>query len=292
MQHLSAPRMVSRMSAAAAHRRALIVGSILIFGGVFASFLVWERPGLGIGHFYYLAVACLALALGPWVGALGGLAASSLYALGVILNPAVPSAQILTAGTLLRLFTYSAIGALVGAYARSNHSLVARLHVAAERDFLTNLLNARAFEAALERRLEARHPFALALGDMDGLKRVNDEHGHTAGNDALRQLAEALVRQARHEDEVARVGGDEFALLASVAGEDDARALARRLGEGLAAQELKISFGCAVYPEDGTTALSLFRAADARLHDRKLLRRRLVPQPPLTLLRSPAQAGS
>jgi diguanylate cyclase (GGDEF)-like protein len=290
MHRPSTAEMVSRMSAAT-HRRALTVVSVLIFAGVFAAFMLWERTGLGIGHFYYLAVACLALALGPWVGILGGLAASGLYALGVLLNPAVPSTQILTAGTLLRLFTYSAIGILVGAYARSNHSLVARLHVAAERDFLTNLLNARAFEAALERRLEARHPFALVLGDMDGLKRVNDEHGHAAGNDALRELAEGLLRQARHEDEVARVGGDEFALLASVSGEDEARALARRLGEGLAAQDLRISFGCAVYPEDGTTALSLFRTADARLYDRKLLRRRLVPQPSLTLLRSRAQSG-
>src|SRR5437762_2085990 len=280
------------MSAAASHRRLLVTGSGLLYAGVFVAFLVWERPGLGLGHFYYLAIACVALGAGPLAGACGGLVASGLYALGVVLNPAVPSASILTAGTLLRLIVFSAIGALVGAFARSNHSLVERLHVAAERDFLTNLLNARAFEAALERRLEERHPFTLVLGDMDGLKRVNDEHGHAAGNDALRELAEGLVRQARHEDEVARVGGDEFALLASCTGEPDARALVRRLEEGMSAQGLKASFGCAVYPDDGTTALSLFRAADARLYDRKLLRHRLVPQSPLTLLRSQVQGGS
>src|SRR5438552_12941992 len=143
---------------------------------------------------------------------------SSIFVLVVYRIPSVPSASILTAGTLLRLFTFSAIGALVGAYARSNHSLVERLHVAAERDFLTNLLNARAFEAALERRLEARHPFVLVLGDMDGLKRVNDEHGHAAGNDALRELADGLVHQARLEGEVARVGGDGVALPARCPG--------------------------------------------------------------------------
>jgi diguanylate cyclase (GGDEF)-like protein len=208
-----------------------------------------------------------------------------------VLNPAVPSAQLLTAGTLLRLIMYSAIGALVGAFARSNHSLVERLHVAAERDFLTNLLNARAFEAALEARLEARSPFALILGDMDGLKRINDEHGHAAGNEALRELAEGLVHLARIEDEVARVGGDEFAVLAAVTGEADGRALVRRLEEGMSALDLKASFGVAVYPEDGTTALSLFRSADARLYDRKLLRRRLAPPQPLTVLRTPAQTG-
>ena len=284
--------MVSRMSAAASHRRLLLAGAVCIYGGVFAAFLVWERPGLGLGHFYYLAIACVALGAGPWMGALGGLVASGLFALGVVLNPAVPSAQLLTAGTLLRLIVYSAMGALVGWFARSNHSLVERLHVAAERDFLTNLLNARAFEAALEQRLEERHPFTLVLGDMDGLKRVNDEHGHAAGNDALRELADGLLRQARHEDDVARVGGDEFALLAAVTGEAEARALVRRLEEALNAQDLKASFGIAVYPDDGTTALSLFRAADARLYDRKLLRRRLAPPQSLTLLRTPVQAGS
>jgi diguanylate cyclase (GGDEF)-like protein len=277
------------MSAAASHRKLLLAAAVCICGGVFASFVLWERPGLGLGHFYYLAVACVALGAGPWMGDLGGLAASGLYALGVVLNPDVPSAQLLTAGTLLRLITYSAMGALVGAYARSNHTLVERLHVAAERDYLTNLLNARAFEAALAERLETRHPFALILGDMDGLKRINDEQGHAAGNEALRELAEGLLRQARLEDQVARVGGDEFAVLASVTGESDARTLVRRLEEALNAQELKASFGVAVYPDDGTTALSLFRAADARLYDRKLLRRRLVPQQPLTLLRSSAQ---
>jgi hypothetical protein len=54
------------------------------------------------------------------------------------------------------------------------------------------------------------------------------------------------------------------------------RALVRRFEEGLNTQDLKASLGVAVYPDDGTTALSLFRAADARLYDRKLLRYRLV----------------
>src|SRR5256885_4022037 len=168
------------MSAAASHRRLLLAGSGLIYAGVFTAFLLWERPGLGLGHFYYLAIACLALGAGPLAGAGGGLVASGLYALGVILNPAVPSTSILTAGTLLRLFTYSAIGALVGAYARSNHSLVERLHVAAERDFLTNLLNARAFEAALERRPQARPPLLLVPGGLGGLKRAQGRHGPAA----------------------------------------------------------------------------------------------------------------
>src|SRR5438045_9788935 len=116
------------MSAAASHRRLLLVGASFIFGGVFTAFMLWERPGLGLGHFYYLGIACVALGAGPAAGACSGLVASGLYAVGVMLNPAVPSTSILTAGTLLRLFTYSALGALVGSYAPSSHSLVERLH--------------------------------------------------------------------------------------------------------------------------------------------------------------------
>ena len=53
------------MSAAASHRRLLVTGSGLLYAGVFVAFLVWERPGLGLGHFYYLAIACVALGAGP-----------------------------------------------------------------------------------------------------------------------------------------------------------------------------------------------------------------------------------
>jgi diguanylate cyclase (GGDEF)-like protein len=280
------------MSVATWHRRPLLVGAAVAYGAVFGAFLVWERPGLGIGHFYYLAIAVLALAAGPWYGALGGLLATGLFSAGILLNPYIPSAQVFTAAALIRLVTFTAIGALVGQFSRSNHQLVERLRVAAERDFLTNLLNARAFEAALERRLESRRRFALVLGDMDGLKRVNDERGHAAGNEALREVAEALLESARRDDLVARVGGDEFAVLASVSDDDEARGLASRLEEELAAQRVGMSFGCAVYPVDGTSALTLFRAADARLYDRKLLRKRLSALPALRAVAAPPDAGA
>jgi diguanylate cyclase (GGDEF)-like protein len=279
-----AAKVRARMSAATSHRRLLLAGSVVSYGTVFVAFLLWERPGLGIGHFYYVAIALLALAAGPWFGAVGGFLATALFSLGILVNPHIPPAEIFTAATLIRLVTFAAIGALVGAFSRSNRVLVERLQVAAERDFLTNLLNARAFEAALERRLESRRPFALVLGDMDGLKRINDERGHAAGNEALRELADALIESARRGDLVARVGGDEFALLASVADEDDARGLVRRIEEELAVQQVRMSFGSAVYPADGASALTLFRIADARLYDRKLLRRRLAPPPELKVL--------
>src|SRR5437868_4041110 len=188
------------MSAALTQRRLLLLAASLVYAGVFVAFLLWERQGLGLAHFYYVAVALAAIATGPRRGVLAGVFATGLWAAGVALNPAIPSAQIFTAGALIRFATFTGIGAIVALYASSNDVLVARLQVAAERDYLTNLLNARAFEAALERRLEESRPFALVLGDMDGLKQVNDEAGHAAGNDALRDLAESLVEHTRVGD--------------------------------------------------------------------------------------------
>ncbi len=274
------------MSTESLHRRLLLAASVVGYAIVFAAFVVWERPSLGLGHFYYIPVALAALAGGARRGTIAGLVATALFVLGVYVNRATPSPDILTLATAIRLANYTAIGALVGYFANTNQSLVQRLSVAAERDFLTNLLNARAFEAALEARVEGRQPFALVLGDMDGLKGVNDEHGHAAGNDALRLLAEGLVEHSRRGDTVARVGGDEFAILTPVDDTGEGRAIVRRLEENLIAQGLRISFGYAIYPADGTSALSLFREADARLYDRKLVRNRLASGGELRLLPS------
>ena len=164
------------------------------------------------------------------------------------------------------------MGGLLGWFSSRDRELVERLRVLAERDFLTGLPNTRAFEAAIARRLEAGTPFALLLGDMDGLKAINDSQGHAEGNDALRRLALMLGSSLRPEDEVARVGGDEFAVITVLARNDEAAALAAKLEAAMARQESRITFGWAVYPADGENALSLYRAADERLYARKLVR--------------------
>src|SRR5437660_3827364 len=178
------------MPVAMSQRVVLIGAAVAGFILIFASFLVFEVPGLGIGHFYYLPVALVALASGPGWGAGAGFVGGSLWVLGVVLNPNIPSAEVLTYSTVIRLVTYTAIGALVGWFARDNRALVERLRVAADRDFLTNLLNARAFDRSLAERLEAGQSFGLILGDLDGLKEVNDLEGHSVGNDLLRRTGE------------------------------------------------------------------------------------------------------
>ena len=147
----------------------------------------------------------------------------------------------------------------------------------AERDFLTDLLNTRAFESELTTRLAREQPFALVLADVDGLKLVNDSEGHAAGNDYLRRLASVLREETAPEDTVARIGGDEFVVLTEVDTPEEAETVSRRLQAALAERGLCASFGHAVHPEEGRDHLSLFHNADKRLYEGKLAvtRRRL-----------------
>jgi diguanylate cyclase (GGDEF)-like protein len=257
------------MTAATSHRGVLIGASLLTFGLVFTGFLTLETPGLGIANFYYFAVALVALALGPYFGAAAGGAAAGLYSVGIVLNSSLPTAEVLAQSAWIRLLTYAGIGFLIGYFAQRNQELVVQLRLLAERDALTGLPNTRGFEAAMSRRLAGGKSFALLLGDMDGLKLINDSRGHAEGNNLLQRLADVLGQALRGEDEVARVGGDEFAVLSSVNSGEEARQLAERLETAVAAAGARITFGWAVSPGDGTEALTLFRSADQRLYERK-----------------------
>jgi len=262
-------------AAVSRHRAFLLASSAALYPAILGTFLLAERPGLGIGHFYYFPVAMVALASGPVWGILAGIAATGCYTLGIVINPHLPASDVLTASTSIRFVTFTTIGALVGWYAHNNRQLSDRLRVAEERDFLTGLLNTRAFDAALSARAELGKPFGLILADMDSLKEVNDREGHAVGNDLLRRAADLLSRKLDYGDQVARVGGDEFGIITSAPGTEAVRALCGRLTATLHEQGLSMSFGWAVCPRDGDSALLLYRAADERLYAQKLIRSRL-----------------
>jgi diguanylate cyclase (GGDEF)-like protein len=229
-------------------------------------------PGLGIGHFYYVAVAMLALAGGTWAGIGGGLLAAGLYVLSITLTPRVPTHDVLTSGTIIRTVTYCSCGALIGWFANQHRQHVRQLQELAERDFLTGLLNTRAFDEALARRCAADTPFVLVLGDIDDLKQVNDAHGHPEGNRVLQHVAETFAGAVGPRDDLARVGGDEFVILME-GSVDEAHALMMLLKKRLARDGYDLSFGWSARPEDGPGPLELFRKADDRLYAAKLLGR-------------------
>jgi diguanylate cyclase (GGDEF)-like protein len=264
---------------AALSRRLLIFAALISAAAIFECFLLFERPGLGIGHFYYLAIALAAMAGGVRLGMTAGAVATGLYVAGVLINQDVPSNELLTTGTVTRGVTYVTIGALIGWFASHNRALVAELRVLADRDVLTGLPNTRAFETAITRRLSAGRMFALLVADMDLLKDFNRDEGFTAGNDALRRLADRLATSLGPDDDIARIGNSEFAILATVQSPDGAAQLAARLERILADDRTKATLGWAAFPREGDNALALYRAASERLYARKVMRSYLRPVP-------------
>ncbi len=156
-------------------------------------------------------------------------------------------------------------------------------HHEATHDVLTGLPNRRAFLAELARRV-APGPcpvrgFALLLVDLDNFKRVNDGLGHDAGDRVLCVVSQRLRSLVRESDLVARLAGDEFALLLPDGAGDatDLLGLVGRIEEGLrlpldyagCVLRTTASIGVAVFPNDQSTAADLLRAADIALYAAK-----------------------
>lgn len=115
-----------------------------------------------------------------------------------------------------------------------------------------------------------RTPVAVVFFDMDGLKAINDVHGHLVGSRAVCRFAELLRSACRTTDTAARYGGDEFVAVLSETSHDGARQVIRRITERLAetwdGPALSFSAGVAVYPGDGGTPTTLLSAADRALY--------------------------
>lgn len=257
------------MFASERSRRLLLAAAAFVYAAVFVLVLALEQPGLGTAHLFYLAILLLAMAGGPWSGAAGGVIAAALFTLAVFLNSTIPSASLLTYGTGIRLVTFVVVGTVVGVFARGNRLAFAQLKALAERDHLTQLLNSRGLDEALTRRVARGTPFGLLYGDIDSLKRINDQHGHAEGDRLIKRVAELLQASMRTGDVVARVGGDEFAALVETSTDAEARELAQRLEQTLAEAGLGITLGWAQYPDLAADGTSLVHAADKRLYERK-----------------------
>ena len=144
-------------------------------------------------------------------------------------------------------------------------------------DALTNLPNYRhlldCIDSEIKRYTRTRRPFSLLMLDLDGLKKINDAHGHLVGSRALCRVAEVLREQCREIDTPARYGGDEFALVLPETHLEEACVVAeritRRLAEDTASPRLSISVGAAEYPGDGLNIEDILGAADRALYNQK-----------------------
>jgi diguanylate cyclase (GGDEF)-like protein len=180
---------------------------------------------------------------------------------------------------LLQLFTgVTAItGLVLAAVVAAQRDVEGTWRELAVTDPLTGLANHRqlvqSLEAEIKRSRRTAQPLAVVLLDLDGLKQINDRHGHLAGSLAIRRVAEALLGSCRATDTAARFGGDEFALVLPETGEAAAWHVARGVVDRLATDaekpNLSISVGVAVYPGNGETVESLLNAADVALYETK-----------------------
>jgi len=208
------------------------------------------------------------------------LSLGALTAVGLVVNPS------------LAVFALPAVLLLHRAV------LVRHLEQAANTDYKTGLLTAAAWHTRAERELArpAAAPSAVLVIDLDHFKRVNDRHGHIAGDSVLVAVAAGLRAEVRDQDLVGRFGGEEFVVL--LAGVDVADgsagsnvlAIAERMRAGIAALRVEIptpdgpltvtgltaSIGAAIHPRHGTDVGALMHAADAALYAAKRAGRNTV----------------
>ncbi|MBI5426669.1 MAG: GGDEF domain-containing protein [Nitrospinae bacterium] len=157
-----------------------------------------------------------------------------------------------------------------------------RLEEAARTDPLTGLPNRRDFEEKIvyETKRFERHgkPFGLVIGDIDHFKKINDTHGHDAGDQALKQAADLMKTTLRKQDLVFRWGGEEFLILLPETDLKGAETLAEKVRSKFESEDfmynrqkipITMSFGVALYFGDCPNVDHCLKQADDRLYAAK-----------------------
>ena len=160
--------------------------------------------------------------------------------------------------------------------------LQSKLREQAIRDPLTNLFNRRYLEETLDRELSRasreEYPVCIIMIDLDHFKRINDTHGHEAGDLVLKAIADALAEQSRRGDFACRYGGEEFVIVMPNVALETAYERAEELRQFLNllsvpyeyySLSVTISMGIACFPEHGQTREAILRAADQAMYAAK-----------------------
>jgi diguanylate cyclase (GGDEF)-like protein len=204
-----------------------------------------------------------------WLAALVGLAAVSLLTI-----------------TLLLSVIDSRLAARTALLVRSHSHAKKQLHQLALHDSQTRLPNRSLLEDRITQAIAAGERsgkrFALMFLDLDRFKTINDSLGHHYGDKLLQAVAERLQQAVRAEDTVARLGGDEFVVLLGAISDPAAAAnIARKLLDTLAQplavegqeQNISVSMGISMYPDDGTRLRELLSNADSAMYHAKKMGR-------------------
>ena len=165
----------------------------------------------------------------------------------------------------------------------------------ASRDEMTSLYNRRHFyetlRSEIDRSASSKESLAILLMDIDGLKEINDEYGHSVGDEVITNVARAIVKHRRGTDLAARLGGDEFGVLLRATDKRGAFAMAKRLWEeleqtpmykqGLTEIMVTVSIGVSGYPWGGEDVGEMIQWADTDMYANKVsskLGQQMVPE--------------
>ncbi len=180
----------------------------------------------------------------------------------------------------------SIMSVVVASVVAERRSALQRLHDQATTDPLTGLANYRqlmdVLRGEIARSDRSGRDFAVLFLDVNGLKEINDKHGHLAGSRVLTRVGDTLRQSSRTTDTPARFGGDEFAVVLTETGREGAAQVLRRICDRLAASReapaASVTGGIAVYPADGGTPAALLGYADQALY--KIKGRKAKPVEP------------
>jgi diguanylate cyclase (GGDEF)-like protein len=210
-----------------------------------------------------------------------------VFLVDALLAPVGLTAAFVVAPNPIALVAVLPLAVLLWVFARDRHSRIDQAlalteayegaNLEARRDGLTGVLNRLGWDEAVgqeqERIRRTGRPASLIVVDVDGLKAANDRWGHEFGDAVIRTVATVLTRGVRSEDVVARVGGDEFAVLMPASGEAECERTVRRLGELIGrrrvnSEPLSASIGFATCAASDDLGAAL-RKADARMYRAK-----------------------
>jgi len=247
----------------------------------FITWVLWYTDGLAspLLNAYLLPVITSALTLGKVITLLAAaLIAACHLLLGGGMTPDLP----FVGAFIAQLAPVVLVAYITTMFSADIRYGLARAKVLAETDDLTGLLNVRGFALAANRLFAqaARHGRATSvlMIDSDHLKAVNDGHGHAAGNELLRHLAQSIQAELRFTDVAARYGGDEFIVLLPDTPAKGALEVAERIRNRIAGSPIQVSgrelvssvsIGISCYPEDGATLDALAAHADGALYSAK-----------------------